>query len=245
MKKISLYRGVWPRNVSKTAKYTVRSEKGVWRVMVLVELEEGLFYYAVDKADSSEIIQLVNEVKIQFESAEGGIFYLNEYGHLIVPVKIGEADTHYFFAGKIENREFEFEYEGSRVTNKPVGNDGKPLKQGDKWIGPRPGIPYVLAAGGNDIRLKLPVFTEDDPPTVKRGVHQKVRLSNVLNNSSLLDRTIRPILDIKGHSGGRFYVNEHGAIFAPLTSGDEDGINYVYCGQIDKSAWFPDPVMNF
>ena len=241
MNKISLYRGVWPGNVNRTAKYTIKLDKGEWRVKVQVELATGLFYYAVDKADSAEVIHLVNEVKTQVGTGEGGVFYLNEYGHLIVPVKIGEVDTHYFLAGKIQNREFKFEYEGEKLTNKPVGKNGKPLNQGDRWTGPRPGIPYVLAAGGNDIRLTLPEITDSDPPTVKRGVQRKVNLSKFIENCSLLDSIIKPILDVKGHSGGRFYVNEHGAIFAPLTSGDGDGVNYFYCGTIDESAWFPEP----
>ena len=244
MNKKSLYRGVWPGNVNRTAKYTVRRKNGEWRVMVRVELAKGVFYRAVDKADSVDIVQLVNEVKTQEGSDKGGAFYLNEYWHLIVPVQIGESDTYYFFAGKLQNREFEFDFDGEKITSKPVGKDGNPLKPGDEWIGPRPGIPYVLVAGGNDIRRELPAIKDDDPPTVMQGVERRENLSNVLDDSSLLDSAIRPIFDIKGHSGGRFYVNEHGAIFTPLTSGDEDGINYFYCGQINESAWFPEPNIN-
>lgn len=64
-------------------------------------------------------------------------------------------------------------------------------------------------------------------------VERRENLSNVLDNSSLLDSTIRPIFDINGHFGGRFYVNEHGVIFTPLTSGDGDEIDYFYCGQVN------------
>ena len=242
MNQFRLYRGVWPGNVSRTAKYTVRQERGEWRVKVLAELERGMFYFAVDNGDSSEIIRQVNEVKSQLGTGKGGAFYLNEYGHLIVPVMMPNGETHYYFAGKIHDKEFEFYFENERLTNKPVGKDGRPLELGNEWIGPRPGIPYVLAAGGKDIRLKLRVFTDDDPPTIKRDVELRVQLSKVLNSDVLLNNAIKPISDIKGDAGGRFYVNEHGVIFAPLTSGDGDGINYVYCGQIDRSAWFPEPI---
>jgi len=44
-----------------------------------------------------------------------------------------------------------------------------------------------------------------------------------------------------GHQGGRFYVNEHGAMFTPVGSGDGNGLDYIYCGNIERSAWFPEP----
>ena len=40
--------------------------------------------------------------------------------------------------------------------------------------------------------------------------------------------------------GGRFYVNEFGAVFSPIT--EDDRLRYVYFGQIDPHSWFPDPV---
>jgi hypothetical protein len=53
--------------------------------------------------------------------------------------------------------------------------------------------------------------------------------------------TVRPVASVRGHQGGRFYVNEHGAMFTPVDAGDGNGIDYIYCGQIDSSAWFPEP----
>jgi len=49
------------------------------------------------------------------------------------------------------------------------------------------------------------------------------------------------VSDIRGHQGGRFYVNEHGAIFTPVAAGDGNGLDFVYCGKIDRTAWFPEP----
>lgn len=54
-------------------------------------------------------------------------------------------------------------------------------------------------------------------------------------------RAVRPIADVRGHQGGRFYVNEHGAVFTPVGAGDGNGLDYLYCGQIDREAWFPEP----
>ena len=32
-------------------------------------------------------------------------------------------------------------------------------------------------------------------------------------------------------------------MFSPVSAGDGNGIDYIYCGQIDKTAWFPEPVV--
>jgi hypothetical protein len=63
----------------------------------------------------------------------------------------------------------------------------------------------------------------------------------VLNDRAAVARATKPVSDLRGHQGGRFYVNEHGAIFTPVSAGDGNGLDYVYCGQIDGAAWFPEP----
>jgi hypothetical protein len=63
----------------------------------------------------------------------------------------------------------------------------------------------------------------------------------MLRDRALVTQAVRPIADVRGHLGGRFYVNEHGAIFTPVDRGDGNGLNYIYCGQIDPAAWFSVP----
>lgn len=234
----ALYRGLWPQNVSKLAKYSVRMVDGEWKVTVHYDLGEGLRYLAVESSET-ELVDRVNEIKQTGDGQNGGVFYINEYHHLIVPVGC-DGTSHYFYAGKI-NRNFAFEFEGTPLTNKPVAQDGEPLSPGDPWIGPRPGIPYVLAAGGNDIYFETPALTDVVPPSVRAGVTRKVMLSKVLRDRALIARAVRPIWEVRGHQGGRFYVNEHGAAFTPVDRGDGNGLNYIYCGQIDPAAWFPEP----
>jgi hypothetical protein len=31
------------------------------------------------------------------------------------------------------------------------------------------------------------------------------------------------------------------AVATPSTAGDGNGLDYVYCGQIDRQVWFPEP----
>lgn len=238
MTEFSLYRGLWPQNVSKVAKYGVRMVTGEWKVTVHYDLGEGLMYLAVEGSET-DIVDRVNQIKQTGDGQSGGAFYVNEFHHLLVPV-VREGATLYFYGGKV-NPEFRFQFEGAPLTTRPIARDGQPLSPGDPWVGPRPGIPYVLAAGGSDIYFESPALTDSNPPMVRVGVTRKVVLSKVLRDRELVTRAVRPIADVRGHLGGRFYVNEHGAAFTPVDRGDGNGLNYIYCGQIDPAAWFPEP----
>lgn len=237
-----LYRGVWPQNVSKLAKYAVRFVDGMWKITVLYEAEEGLRYLAVEGA-GADLAQRINSVKTALRNQLGGAFYVNEYRHVVVPVADDSGSgvgAHYYHAGRLET-DLSFEFEGAPLTTKPVRPDGSPLNPGDRWVGPRPGIPYVLAAGGGDIYHESPALTEDDPPRVRPSMTRRVQLSKVLGDKAGVARAVRPVASVRGHQGGRFYVNEHGAMFTPVGAGDGNGLDYIYCGQIDRAAWFPEP----
>lgn len=238
----TLYRGVWPQNVSSLAKYALRFLDSVWKITVQYEVGDGLRYLAVE-GSTSDLQKRVNEIKATVGDAPGGAFYVNEYRHVVVPVRSDGASgtgSHYYFAGKLES-DFRFEFEGRALSTRPVRTDGVALSPGDTWVGPRPGIPYVLAAGATDIYFETPALTDEDPPTVRPNMTRKVQLSRVLGDKGALSRAVRPVAQVRGHTGGRFYVNEHGAMFSPTGAGDGNGIDYVYCGQLDRTAWFPEP----
>lgn len=241
MNTLTLYRGVWPQNVSRLAKYTVRFIEREWKVTVLYDAGDGLRYLAVE-GGAPDIASRVNAVKTTLRDQPGGAFYVNEYRHILVPVTAPEpsAGSRYYMAGRLDT-DFRFEFEGQPLTAKPLRPDGTSLQIKDRWVGPRPGIPYVLAAGGGDIYYETPALTDDDPPTVRPSMTRKVQLSKVIGDKSLLRSALGPISAVRGHQGGRFYVNEHGAMFTPVDAGDGNGIDYVYCGQVNPSAWFPEP----
>lgn len=240
-----LYRGVWPQNVSRLAKYAVRFIDGEWKITVLYEAGEGLRYLAVQN-DGTELADRINAVKIAFSDQPGGAFYINEYRHILVPVSIASAagsGSHYYFAGRLSH-DLVFEFEGKSLSSKAIDLDGNELNPGDSWVGPRPGIPYVLAAGGADIYYKSPALTEDEPPQVRPSMMRKIQLSKVLRDKAAVGWAVRPVANIRGYNGGRFYVNENGAMFSPKQSGDGNGLDYIYCGQIDPSNWFPEPTVS-
>jgi hypothetical protein len=240
----SLYRGLWPQNVSKLAKYSVRFIDGTWKVTVLYEAAAGLRYLAVE-GGGTDVASRINDVKKAFRDQPGGAFYVNEYRHIIVPVtgSLGSGTgSNYYYAGRLD-LEFRFEFEGQLLTTRPIHPNGTSLTVGERWIGPRPGIPYVLAAGAGDNYYETPALTDEDPPKVRPSMKSRVQLSRVLSDRALVARACRPIADRRGHQGGRFYVNEYDAIFTPVDAGDGNGLDYIYCGQIDRSVWFPEPTV--
>jgi hypothetical protein len=233
-----LYLGVWPQNVSKLAKYAVRFIDNEWKVTVSCDMGDGLRYLAVEGGEH-DLADRVNQAKLSLQGEPGGAFYLNEYRHVLVPVKEGSSSV-YYGIGRHDG-DLMFEFEGDRLSTKPEAPDGRPLSPGDTWLGPRPGIPYVLAAGAGDIYYERPALTSEAPPRVRPNMIQRVQLSRVLGDATRLVRAVAPIANIRGHQGGRFYVNENGAIFSPVDRGDGDGLRYIYCGLVNFENWFPSP----
>ena len=236
MRKFELYDGFWPRNVSKTAKYAVSHDDGNWKISVRCDLGDGLRYFAIAKGGGG-IADVVNEIKLSVAGKEGGPFYINEFGHLIVPTKEGDTSEYYYGGSVVPD--FEFDFDGELLTSRPIKPDGTPLAPGSDWVGPRPGIPYILEAGADDIRYERVVFTDESPKKVKRGLTRRFKLSKFMPRETVRD-VINPILKVKGHKGGRFYVNEHRAIFTPRTN-DANELDCIYCGQLDLKKWFPEP----
>jgi hypothetical protein len=242
MSTFKLYRGVWPQNVSKLAKYAVRYVDGAWKITVLYDAGSGLRYLAVE-GGGTDLVSRINNVKTALRDQPGGAFYVNEYRHVLVPVKGDETSgvgSEYYYAGKLDG-DFSFEFEGLPLNTRPIHPNGTPLEIGERWVGPRPGVPYVLSAGGSDIYYETPALTDTDPPTIRPSMKRKVQLSKILIDKTLIRRAVKPVAEIRGYSGGRFYVNEHGAIFSPVDAGDGNGIDYIFCGEIDWTAWFPEP----
>jgi hypothetical protein len=219
-----LFTGNCPRNVSKDAKYSVRTRNGKYVVGLMYETDEGEKWHMTTE-DHPDLVEMVNAVKTTHGPKAGGAFYVNEYKHVIVPI----IETGlYYLAGRYE-QPLRFDFEGKRISGEPVDGSGCEMKLGDRWRGPHAGIPYVLSPGGNDIYYRSrprPNVTKDVFLSAKRG-------------KTVAGQLARMLAVLKGPGGGRFYVNEFGAVFSPVTN--EEGMNYIYFGKISMDSWFPDP----
>lgn len=219
------FTGNCPVNVNRDAKYSVRYEDGSYVV--------GLFYRAANNelwyptsSSHQELVARVNDIKLHFNGAPGGSFYINEYKQVLVPVQ----ETGYYYAGEY-NRPLTFDFEGYTISGEAVNQNGQKLEPGEPWIGPHPGIPYVLKAGGRDIYYRY---------ELRPGVLKEVKLSGCIGTEKAA-RLARELARLKGNSGGRFYVNEFANAFAPKTT--DKGLEYIFLEEIDLANWFPKPMV--
>ena len=219
------FEGNCPSNVSKDAKYSVKYDAGEYVIGIVYRSTEGEKWYPIS-GDHPELVEMVNNVKVSAAGSPGGAFYINEYKQVIVPA-IGERD--YFLAGE-SPEPLKFEFEGNILSGDGIDMGGNPLSPGDNWVGPHPGISYILEAGGRDIR-----YESEPRPRVKKEIH----LSDYHDNKTVAS-VCEPIAAVKGHQGGPFYINEYCQLFAPVTT-DYDN-DYRYIGRLKSlDDWFPKP----
>ncbi len=119
---IQPYDGNCPKNVAKDAKYSIRSG-GDRFVVALTYATSGDEIYRLALEDHYELIEMVNSVKVALTGKPNGSFYINEFGHVIVPV-VGSSD--YFFAG-VYRRPLIFEFDSDKISGLPIRPDGSTL----------------------------------------------------------------------------------------------------------------------
>jgi hypothetical protein len=220
-----VFTGNCPKSVSKEAKYAIRTRRGLPVVALVYATESGERLLATTQ-EHPDLVELVNAVKTRKGSAPNGPFYVNEYGQVLVPVVVG-LDTIYYQADEYD-LPLRFLFEGRVLSGEGLDLAGKPLVPGGIWVGPHPGIPYVLAAGQLDIYYVA---------TVRPDVTRKVRLSTFVGAEAAAALAGR-IRGVKGWKGGRFYINEWREMFAPLNKGATNEFRYI--GHLDlDDPWFP------
>jgi hypothetical protein len=220
---LSIFSGNCPKNVSKDAKYSIRTGRdGLVVALTYFSANQERWFATTD--DHPDLVDMVNEVKIQAGGAPNGPFYINEHGQVIVPV--GPSAT-YYLAGEYD-MPLRFEFEGNILSGEGIDLDGRRLEPGDLWTGPHPGIVYRLAAGRPDVYYKA---------FPRPGVEIRPQLSTAVGREAASAFASR-IREVKGWEGGRFYVNEWCEIFAPVSNGD--GLEYRYIGHLEfDEPWFP------
>lgn len=223
---MKLFTGNCPESVCKTAKYHIRRENGIFVVGINYNTQDGE-YWTPTTEDHPDLVKMVNDVKYEVNSSPGGAFYINEFRQVIVP-----ADGKYYLAGKYaKSLQFKIKNEFNEdvfISGKAVDLQGNILSPGDEWYGYLMGIPYVLAAGGTDIRFEI-----------KLGPNhfRKIPLSkatSVQAAKSLAQRLCR----VTGNSqGGRIYINDEREMFKPEIR--DGGIVYIYLGKLAaEDPWF-------
>jgi len=215
-----IYRGRVPSNINKDAGYSVvHAGHGQMQVRLIYRLGRGEKALITTSAHPS-LVRMVNDAKSENGGAPGGIFYINEYGHVVVP-----TGNSCHFAGTY-GRLLEFEFEGRVIT--PKAPDG--LLPGDVWPGPRVGIAYTLCADGADIKYEGPV-------PGRANVIKECRLSLEHGRSAAGNLAHR--LGRHKPGGGRIYINEAKEFFTPAERGGE--WVHLYLGSLGNDEWFSPP----
>ena len=211
-------------SVVKQGKYRVVRHNDGFAVEVVIETADSIKSYPTSR-EHPQLVEMVNKVKLTPNGREGGPFYINEWQQVIVPVG---NPVKYYYAGDYPHH-IVLALDGLEFSGRPHDDTGNLLRPGDPWVGrPRPGIGYVLKAGGADVEYTI---------ELSPGREKVVRLSKEVGEAQAR-RTARKISAIKGNSGGRFYINEYRALFGPQQK--EDGFQYVFIGLLtDQDAWFP------
>jgi hypothetical protein len=213
---LELYRGHFPSNVSRDAKYTVTAD-GEVRLIYRVDSRTKEL---LTTGKHPKLVKMVNAIKQEVNGTPGGAFYINEFGDVLVPGKVrGTCHWAGHFDGKLE-----FDFGGSVISSQAPPD----LTPGDRWLGPHPGVRYVLSAGGNDIRYR-----------VREGNREtEFKLSDEVGEEAAKSTASR-IAAGKTASGGRFYINERCELFGPVASNDYE--HFVYFGHLEDSPWFDPP----
>lgn len=115
------------------------------------------------------------------------------------------------------------------ISGKAENWNGEPLQPGAEWTGCMMGIPYVLTAGGNDIRFEI---------RLSENHFRRIPLSKVTDmvRARALARRLSQV--IGNENGGRFYINDMREMFKPVGS---PWVTYIYLGKLNpEDPWFPE-----
>lgn len=212
------YVGNRPASARRDAKYSIvyDEESPDGFAVRLTYWEDNQDYYLLTTQDHEDLVKMVNDVKVAVTGTPGGAFYVNEHRQVLVP-----AGGDYFFGGPYTDLlTFDF---GGRILS-PQAPSG--LQPGLPWEGPRPGIPYVLSAGGQD------VYYDEQRG---RDAFRRVRLSSVVgeHTARMIAAQLREFV---GSSGGRVYINEAREFFMPQDRSGYGGP--LYLGPLGDASWF-------
>ena len=216
-----------PANVARDAKYSLRRGRDGWAVRLEYRLD-GNERLLLSTGDHPDLVGMVLDVQEESRGMPGGAFYINEFSQVLAP---SGAEGRYFLAGSYPDA-LEFRPKGDPdvagwvISGDGKGRDGRRLAAGDQWLGPHPGIPYVLAADHRNVYYELMLS-----PIRRR----RVTLSEQVGLARA--QTIaQQVYGVK-REAGRFYINEFCQMFCPVWDGHS--LTYNYIGALDLDAgWF-------
>ena len=222
---------LWNRttSVAKQGKYRISMKAGDPVIEVIIETSDDMRIYPATTGHP-ELVEMVNNVKRNAGFHDGGQFSINEFRQVVVPAtdSLGDGEVKYYLAGEYY-RDIILALDGEEFSGRPVDANGQSITPGDSWSGrPRPGICYKLKAGAADIEFLV---------KISPGREKFYRLSKFVGPANAR-QTAGKIARIKGHRGGRFFINEYRAMFCPVQ--ERDLTDWKFVGTLEgDDSWFP------
>lgn len=205
------YRWLEPSSVKTDAKYRVTID-GQIRLVYRVDRRERAL---LTTDQHPRLVEMVTDVKQSYGEPPSGVFYINEWRHVLVKAAGGT-----WYAGRYD-RLLDFDLDGTSMSAAAPDR----LAPGDIWTGPRVGIKYVLNATGDDIYCRLQIGP---------GRARDEYLSDYLPSAT---EVVREWAKYK-RSGGGVYINEARELFTPIGT---DAYRCTYLGRVPLNSWFPEP----
>lgn len=200
-----------PSSAKSEAKYRVTAD-GQVRVEHVIDRRVRAL---LTTGKHPELVDMVAGVKKAHGDPPSGVFYINEWRHVLVKAGGGT-----WYAGAYPTI-LEFDLDGTVLSARaPAG-----LEPGSRWTGPQVGILYKIAASGDDIYCERKM----SPHLVRREF-----LSDYVSNAADFVRDLSRFR----RTGGRLYINEAREMFTPS---DHSPGEFVYLGSAPIHSWFPEP----
>ena len=203
------YPWVEPSSVKTDGKYRVTANREIRLDYTIGRREMRLVTDA-----HPALAKVVMAVKSAHGEPPSGVFYLNEWQHVLVKAGGGT-----WYAGRYAEP-IQFDLDGSALSTSAPAD----MRPGDIWTGPRVGIRYTVTASGTDVYCK-------------RRVSQQTEVKEYL--SDYFSSCEEVVKEWSRHKpgGGAVYINEARELFAPANGGE----SFVYLGRVTYDQWFPMP----
>lgn len=200
-----------PSSVKSDGKYRVTADGQIRLVHTIDRVERAL----LTTNSHPGLVGMVTAVKKAHGDQPSGVFYLNEWRHVLVKAA-GET----WFAGRYEPL-LEFDLDGETISARA----SQTLQPGDSWPGPRVGIRYTLNAAGDDVFCR------------RRITPQRERREEL---SAFIESAETVVRSWSRHKpgGGVVYINEARELFAPSDA------KWIYLGRASTHEWYPEPMVD-